>query len=82
MQVIDASEAKLAAEKPPKPPVDVSCSGPFTFDFVRYVASLDRDVNLVQANPNGPSDQLACTRLDMHFAPKPNAERCRAADRG
>jgi hypothetical protein len=32
---------------------------------------LDRDVNLVQMNPNGPSDQLACARLDVHFAPKP-----------
>ncbi len=56
-----------------KPPVDVSCSGPFTFDFVRYVASLDRDVNLRQLNPNGPSDQLVCNQLDIHFAPRPLA---------
>ena len=42
---------------------------------MRYVASLDRDVELRQINPNGPSDQLVCTRLDIHFAPKqlPNA---------
>ena len=71
VQVTDASAAKPAAAKPPKPPVEVSCSGPFTFDFVRYVASLDRDVELRQINPNGPSDQLICTRLDIHFAPKP-----------
>lgn len=65
-----AAAAKLAAEKPAKPPVDVACSGPFTFDFVRYVASLDRDVTLVQTNPDGPSDQMTCMRLDLHFAPK------------
>ncbi len=51
-------------------PVEVSCSGPFTFDFVRYVASLDRDVDLRQTHPNGPSDQLYCSQLDLHFAPK------------
>ena len=67
VQVVDVSTVKPAAEKPP---VDVSCSGPFTFDFVRYVASFDHDVELVQANPKGPSDQLNCSRLDIHFAPK------------
>ena len=73
VQVADASAIPPTTEK--KPPVDVSCSGPFTFDFVRYVASLDHDVELVQANPKGPSDQLTCSRLDIHFAPKvdPNA---------
>jgi hypothetical protein len=54
----------------PQPPVDVTCSGPFTFDFVRYVASVDRDVELRRLNPDGPSDQLTCTQLDLHFAPR------------
>ena len=66
VQVADASAVTPVA----KPPVEVSCSGPFTFDFVRYVASLDRDVEVRQVNPSGPSDQLVCTRLDIHFAPK------------
>ncbi len=70
VQVADASAVPPAS---PKPPVEASCTGPFTFDFVRYVASLDRDVELRQLNPNGPSDQLVCTRLDIHFAPKPPA---------
>jgi hypothetical protein len=68
VQVADASTIKPA---PGKPPVDASCTGPFTFDFTRYVASLDHDVELVQANPDGPSNQLTCSRLDIHFAPKP-----------
>src|SRR5262249_49814426 len=59
--------AKAAA---PKPPVDVTCNGPFTFDFVRYVASVDRDVVVRQLNPDGPADQLNCNQLDIHFTPK------------
>ncbi len=54
----------------PKPPVDVTCNGPFTFDFVRYVASVDRDVVVRQVNPNGPCDQLDCNQLDIRFKPK------------
>jgi len=53
-----------------RPLVEITCSGPFNFDFVRYVASLDRDVELRQLNPNGPSDQLSCMQLDLYFAPK------------
>ena len=53
--------------KAAKPPVEVTCSGPFHFDFVRYVASFDRDVELRQINPNGPSDQLECTAVGYSF---------------
>lgn len=59
---------------PPKPaeitPIDVACTGPFTFDFVRFVASFDHDVEVRRLIPNGASDQLTCSRLDIHFAPK------------
>jgi hypothetical protein len=64
-------DAKRKSEKEvPKPPVDVTCNGPFTFDFVRYVASVDRDVEVRQLNPEGPSDQLNCNQLDIRFAPR------------
>jgi lipopolysaccharide export system protein LptA len=59
------------ATSEPKPPVEVTCSGPFLFDFVLYRASVDRDVEVRQLNPNGPSDQLSCNQLDIHFAPRP-----------
>ena len=46
----------LPGEPPPSPslrgrgtnglPVEVACNGPFRFDFVRYIASVDRDVEL------------------------------------
>ena len=68
------SHAEHGNEKKPNPPVEVSCSGPFHFDFVRYIASVDRDVLVRQIHPNGPSDQLTCNQLDIHFAPKPLVE--------
>src|SRR4051812_46925089 len=64
------SEATKPSPAAPKPPVDITCNGPFTFDFVRYVASVDRDVVVRQLNPDGPADQLNCNQLDIHFAPK------------
>ncbi len=67
VQVTDAAKKGPTA---PKPPVDITCNGPFTFDFVRYVASVDRDVVVRQLNPDGPCDQLNCNQLDIHFTPK------------
>lgn len=59
-----------ASVQPTKPPVEVTCAGPFHFDFLRYVAGFDQDVELWQVNPDGPSDHLSCQQLDIHFAPK------------
>jgi hypothetical protein len=63
-----------AAAAPSKPPVDVTCTGPFHFDFQSYIASFDRDVEVVQLNPEGPSDQMSCQQLDIHFGPKAPAD--------
>jgi hypothetical protein len=49
---VQVSDATKKAPAPPKPPVDITCNGPFTFDFVRYVASVDRDVVVRQLNPD------------------------------
>ncbi len=70
VQVTNVAPPKSSVETTP---IDVSCTGPFTFDFVRYVASLDHDVEVRQVNANGPCDQLTCSRLDIHFAPKSQA---------
>jgi lipopolysaccharide export system protein LptA len=64
---IDSAKRAPAA---PKPPVDVTCSGPFTFDFVQYVARVYSDVQVRQLNPIGPCDQLTCNQLDIQFSPK------------
>jgi hypothetical protein len=64
------ARAENAQEVAGESPIDVTCSGPFHFDFVRYIASFDRDVLVRQVNPTGPSDQLNARQLDIHFAPK------------
>lgn len=53
-----------------KPPVEVTCTGPFHFDFIKYIASFDENVEAWQVNPQGPSDQLSCSQLDLYFARK------------
>jgi hypothetical protein len=49
-------------------PVEVRSTGPFRFDFVKYVASFDENVEVWQAHPDGTSDRLSCQQLDVHFA--------------
>lgn len=56
------------------PPVEVTCDGTFHFDFLKYVAGFDRNVQVWQINPEGPSDQLSCDKLDICFAPKEHAK--------
>jgi hypothetical protein len=77
----DKSEppTKLAAGDSPlgdrsKPPVEVTCTGPFHFDFIRYVASFDENVEVWQVNPEGPADQLSCDQLDLCFARKQDSK--------
>ncbi len=71
---VQVNDPSNAAPPVPKPPVEITCNGPFTFDFVRYVASVDRDVLVRQLNTDGPSNQLTCNQLDIYFAPKAPAD--------
>jgi hypothetical protein len=75
---VQMSDATKKAPAPPTPPADITCNGPFTFDFVRYVASVDRDVVVLQPHPDGPADQLNCNQLDIHFTPKAPAPDAKA----
>ncbi len=50
-------------------PVEISCQGPFTFDFEDFVASFADDVNVLRLHPDGPSDRLSCRLLEIHLAP-------------
>jgi lipopolysaccharide export system protein LptA len=57
---------KLADE----PPVEISCRGPFRFDFPRSLATFTDSVDLVRLNKNGPGDQLNCELLAIQFGPR------------
>jgi hypothetical protein len=59
-----ASTTELAPLSPPaSTAVEVTCQGPFQFDFQRGVAQLEDHVDVVRMNPAGPSDQLNCQTL-------------------
>jgi hypothetical protein len=53
--------------------VEIKCRGPLQFDFDEYVLSLNDQVDVVRQNNNGPSDQLNCQQLLIHFH-KPSDE--------
>ncbi len=70
---VDKPKASSPLGDPSKPPVEVTCTGPFHFDFIKYVAGFDENVQVWQVNPEGPADQMSCDRLDLYFARKQDA---------
>jgi len=59
----------VAASDGPQPPVEITCQGMFRFDFENHVARFHDSVDVLRRNPVGPSDQLNCEVLALHFAP-------------
>ena len=49
-------------------PVEINCRGPFRFDVVGRVATFHDRVDVLKANPSGPSDQITCDLLSLYFA--------------
>jgi lipopolysaccharide export system protein LptA len=62
------------SSSPPPAPVEVTCLGPFLFDFVEQVASFEDEVDVLRLNPDGPSDQLNCQLLSIYFLNKKHDE--------
>ena len=62
--------ARLTGVKPPEPPVDIQCEGPFRFDLVQNIASFSRQVDVLRRNPEGPGDQMNCELLSIYFVPR------------
>ena len=62
-----------AAGKPQSVPVEITCRGPFHFDMVGHMATFHDRVEVMKANPYGPSDQLACELLSLYFIPRPKS---------
>ncbi|TWT99806.1 hypothetical protein Pla108_07490 [Botrimarina colliarenosi] len=48
-------------------PLELTCAGPFRFDFTRFIASLQDDVRATLRNPGVADDQLFCRELRLHF---------------
>lgn len=48
-------------------PVEISCRGPFLFDVTNRVATFSDRVDVIKPNADGPSDQIACDLMAIHF---------------
>ena len=47
--------------------VEIRCRGPVRFDFERNVATLSEQVDVIRHNLVGPSDQVNCEEMEIHF---------------
>jgi len=63
-------------------PVEITCKGPFEFDLVRLRASFEQQVDVLRVIPTGPSDQLNCEYLAIHFETDSEKEKKRSAEEG
>ncbi len=66
----ERSSSQPAANSRKQPPLQITSTGPFRFDFVKNVATFNDQVSARRINPSGKSDQLACELLAIHFASK------------
>ncbi|MEX0939153.1 MAG: hypothetical protein WDZ59_14930 [Pirellulales bacterium] len=62
-------DAATAAGEPSEAvPLEVTCEGPFHFNFDQHVATFEDKVDVLRHNPAGPSDTLRCEQLSIYFA--------------
>lgn len=59
------------ARRAPSPPIDIRCSGAFTFDMIKNVAVFRKQVDVTRLNPAGDSDQINGDLLTIYFATPP-----------
>ncbi|MCB9873793.1 MAG: hypothetical protein H6821_06395 [Planctomycetaceae bacterium] len=73
------SESPLGQQTPAAPknnattPVEIRCQGSLEFDFDELQLTLNDHVDVIRHNLEGPSDQLNCQELRVHFN-DPNAK--------
>lgn len=53
-----------------KTPIEIRCSGPFTFDMIQNVAVFRRAVDVSRRRPNVEADQITADQLKVFFAAK------------
>ena len=58
-------------------PIEITCGGPFRFNLSERLATFEDGVDVLRINPDGPSDQLNCQRLSVHFARRRRVDHAR-----
>jgi lipopolysaccharide export system protein LptA len=64
---VDKVHLHVGGNDKPQPPLEITCQGPFQFDFQQHIATFEDRVDVMRVHPNGPSDQLNCQLLEVHF---------------
>ncbi len=64
-------EAQSKNRAPPAP-LEVTCRGPFLFDFEKSIGSFEDNVDVLRIRPDGPIDQLNSRLLEVYFREKPS----------
>lgn len=63
--------SNTTARRAPSPPIDIRCSGAFTFDMVKNVAVFRKQVDVTRLNPTGDSDHINGDLLTIYFVTPP-----------
>jgi lipopolysaccharide export system protein LptA len=63
--------SSTTARKAPSPPIDIRCSGAFTFDMIKNVAVFRKQVDVTRLNPTGDSDTINGDLLTIYFVTPP-----------
>ncbi len=64
-ELAPAAEAKAPATAMQ---LEITCQGPFKFDFGQKLATFEDQVDVLRMPTEGAVDQLSCRRLSIHFA--------------
>lgn len=62
-----AAEASRSERSSQPTAVDMHCTGPFRFDFRKFVGSIEERVDVIRHHADGTSDQLNCELLEFHL---------------
>ena len=76
-----ALAAAQAGRGATQPPVKITCQGSFCFDLEHTVATFNEKVDVFRLNASGPSDEMNCELLAIHFVPREQAPGAKPAQR-
>jgi hypothetical protein len=74
LQLDNPKELAPAAEAKDRPgtpslELEITCQGPFKFDFEKRMATFEDQVDVIRVPTSGSVDQLSCQRLSVYFTP-------------
>jgi hypothetical protein len=61
-------DQQATQDDPNRRPIDIRCSGPFSFDLVANIAEFHDDVVMLRPNPGGRDDRLTARLASIFFA--------------